>query len=604
MERFDAADASNPVEKWFSIKSVGTITGATTHYRQTSSGASSAVTLTSNIVNEAFQYWSDPNHDGSAADGYDYSGYMVIKSFLAGSKQGRVDVVANSGAAALKSNLYTVPISNASHDYGGADPGISADITLVTGSTVGGVAFAYEIVDGGTNTGADIADQINYNGSADPTAVIPGGTGLTWFELGDMVIYNATAQETERCLEEGASPAYVGFYCSRSAADHPDFTRFQGDNGTYYTPAVTNQATITNMPVAGANIMLQIYNNTTATEIYAADPASATYSEAYTEGANYTTGDEVRIRFAELNGATSFKSFETVVTAGSTGWSLNANNVIDSDAVYAINAVDGSTVTKFNYSAVNDQFNLAIAANFLAAELFAFYCMTLTTTAGIEGAFGAFVADNAGNYRNVTAVADIFLDNETTASQRQTDSARIYKDDETYPVLDPTTSGFGIDVNWKNVVYVVSTGGSALTAPEKAELTAAAQASTVNTKIGTPASSVSADIAALNNFDPVNDVVARVTLVDTTTANTDMRGTDSANTTAPPTSAENADKLLGRSIQGGADGGRTVTQALRANRNRVDMVNGDVYEEDDATISHSYAITRTALDAVSEVDPD
>lgn len=40
-------------------------------------------------------------------------------------------------------------------------------------------------------------------------------------------------------------------------------------------------------------------------------------------------------------------------------------------------------------------------------------------------------------------------------------------------------------------------------------------------------------IAALNDFDPDNDVVAHVTLVDTTTTNTDMRGTDSANTATP-----------------------------------------------------------------------
>lgn len=38
---------------------------------------------------------------------------------------------------------------------------------------------------------------------------------------------------------------------------------------------------------------------------------------------------------------------------------------------------------------------------------------------------------------------------------------------------------------------------------------------------------------ALNNFDPANDIVANVTLVATTTANSDMRGTDGANTTAP-----------------------------------------------------------------------
>ena len=40
-------------------------------------------------------------------------------------------------------------------------------------------------------------------------------------------------------------------------------------------------------------------------------------------------------------------------------------------------------------------------------------------------------------------------------------------------------------------------------------------------------------IAALNDFDPSSDVVARVTLVDTVTVNTDMRGTDGANTIAP-----------------------------------------------------------------------
>ena len=40
----------------------------------------------------------------------------------------------------------------------------------------------------------------------------------------------------------------------------------------------------------------------------------------------------------------------------------------------------------------------------------------------------------------------------------------------------------------------------------------------------------SAEIAALNDFDPDNDVVANVALVDVTTTNTDMRGTDNAAT--------------------------------------------------------------------------
>lgn len=65
-----------------------------------------------------------------------------------------------------------------------------------------------------------------------------------------------------------------------------------------------------------------------------------------------------------------------------------------------------------------------------------------------------------------------------------------------------------------------------------------------------------------------------------------------------------ADRILGRNIAGGSSGGRTVTEALRANRNRVNLETGVVYAEDDATPSHTFAVTRKELDAISEVDPD
>ena len=54
----------------------------------------------------------------------------------------------------------------------------------------------------------------------------------------------------------------------------------------------------------------------------------------------------------------------------------------------------------------------------------------------------------------------------------------------------------------------------------------------------------SAEIAALNDFDPATDTVARVTLVDTTTTNTDMRGTDGAATTAGDASAAQQTAIL------------------------------------------------------------
>ena len=532
MEMFDSADALNPVEKWLSIKSVGDITGATPYYRQTDSGNATASTLTSNVINEAFQYWDDADHDGTPT--YDYSDYMVIKTFLAGTRQGRVDVLANSGLSALNSNLFTVPLSNASHDYAGTDPGISADLTLVAGGTVGGVAFSYEIVDGGTNSGTDIADQLHYNRITTPNGVIAGGTGLTWWELPDMVIYNATSVETERGYEEGTTPTLVGFYCSRSSADHPDFTRFQGDNGTYYTPAVTSNITITGLSDDGASTRLQICNVTAesasawaATTAYAQadkvlrstgvgtentaglyyvattggtsggseptfptvvgntvvdgtvtwtcyailyyddDPASTGYSDSYTDGEEFDTGDSYRIKYADLNGSTSFKRYETTGIVGSTGFTVAATPVADS--VYALNAQDGSDASitnKFSPDYTNNEIDLDTNSDFAGIELYAYYCYELTTTNGMYTVWGAYTALDTANYRNDTVIFPIYLD-ETAGFVKQTDSVRIFNDLGTRPARDPTSGGNGIEVNWRNPVSAYDGGGGGYTAADR-----------------------------------------------------------------------------------------------------------------------------------------
>jgi hypothetical protein len=73
-----------------------------------------------------------------------------------------------------------------------------------------------------------------------------------------------------------------------------------------------------------------------------------------------------------------------------------------------------------------------------------------------------------------------------------------------------------------------------------------------------------------------------------------------------PTDAQNADKLLGRNLAGGSDGGRVVRDALRALRNKADTQAATltVYEEDDATVAWTGAlITDPAADPIVQVDP-
>lgn len=66
-----------------------------------------------------------------------------------------------------------------------------------------------------------------------------------------------------------------------------------------------------------------------------------------------------------------------------------------------------------------------------------------------------------------------------------------------------------------------------------------------------------------------------------------------------------ADKTLGRSIAGGADGGRTVTSALRTLRNKQEIVLGTltVYMEDDLTPAFTAAIGTAPSDPINSIDP-
>lgn len=68
-----------------------------------------------------------------------------------------------------------------------------------------------------------------------------------------------------------------------------------------------------------------------------------------------------------------------------------------------------------------------------------------------------------------------------------------------------------------------------------------------------------------------------------------------------------ADAYLDRNMATGTDSGtdstRTVRQALRVLRNKVSIPDGEVYKEDDTTVSFSFAITTAAGDPITIFDP-
>jgi hypothetical protein len=110
-------------------------------------------------------------------------------------------------------------------------------------------------------------------------------------------------------------------------------------------------------------------------------------------------------------------------------------------------------------------------------------------------------------------------------------------------------------------------------------------------------------VATLNDFDPATDVVAHVTLVDTTTTNTDMRGTDSAmlaaSYTEPPTAAQNADAVWDEAVADHVTAGtfgRFLQRVYRYFFNKRTHTNSSVvvYADDGVTPDATMTVTGDA----------
>ena len=212
-----------------------------------------------------------------------------------------------------------------------------------------------------------------------------------------------------------------------------------------YTAAITASPI-----VAGSRV--QIYNETTATELYNATAAGTSITLEYYDGIEASDGDVIRLRVAKISGVTAYLPFETKSICSSSGVAFLVAQ--EADAVYNTYGIDGAAVTNFTADLIDTQVDVITTANFTGEQYYAWYCYYITTSAGIANFFGGVTAVDAGNILNDVTKVDIMWDNTTAQNVHQTDSIRISRSDGLYPVYDPTTGGGGIDLNWKVQVYV------------------------------------------------------------------------------------------------------------------------------------------------------
>ena len=208
----------------------------------------------------------------------------------------------------------------------------------------------------------------------------------------------------------------------------------------------TRTLRITNLVVGSR---LQIYNITTSTEFNNVEITSSEYSLLYVEGVLISSGDIIRIRLVKDDK----EEFTTVGIANDTGLSVLASQV--DDQVYIGFNTDGSQVVKFAPDYVDNEIDLVIGSDWKMSELYAWWKYNLTTEDGIRFFFGGITAEDEANFRINIAIVDLFLDNRTFASYKQTDNRRFYRDGlNAYPVKKPTTSGYGLDAVWRDKIMV------------------------------------------------------------------------------------------------------------------------------------------------------
>ena len=219
-------------------------------------------------------------------------------------------------------------------------------------------------------------------------------------------------------------------------------------NGTVYPD---QPISITNI---SAGSQMRIYNVTTGTEIVNTVVFGTSYTSSYQEGTGYNDGDTVRVYLTKLGK----KEWVGDVIDTSNGFSVLAAQV--DDDVYVALGIDGSTITKFQADYPNNEVDLIIGSDWTMAELYAWWANNLTTEDGIRNFFGGITAIDEANFKINTAIVDLFLDNTTNASYKQTDNRRFFRDTGTgYPVRNPTTSGYGLDVVWRNTILIAQTAG-------------------------------------------------------------------------------------------------------------------------------------------------
>ena len=290
-------------------------------------------------------------------------------------------------------------------------------------------------------------------------------------------------------------------------------------------------------------------------------------ASSVTAGVNVTSihGSAAVTSAAGVFGPLAVSSLTTPVTASSVTAAVNVSSIYGSNAVTSAAGVWGplavsSLTTPVTASSVTRAVDVT---SFIGSAL-------VTSAAGVLGPLAVSslttpVTVSAGSVR-VTSASIPFGVSSLSAS-----ALRNFFD---------TGAAFYSTAVVSSVVFEIASNATAVLSGDVgvSSISTPVTVSSVTDKAGYGVSSISTPVAASSGSLGVSSLTAAA-------------------------NASIADKLLGRNVAGGSDGGRIVSEALYVLRNKVDAGAGIVYATDDVTSSWAFTVSTTPGDPIVSIDP-
>ena len=161
-----------------------------------------------------------------------------------------------------------------------------------------------------------------------------------------------------------------------------------------------------------------------------------------------------------MSGTTAKLPIQELLTAPSVTAVNSAPTSQQDYTVYNSLGINGSSRTEFTADYVNNQVDIIVASDFYGQNFMAWWVYNEATLNGLRNFLGAYTLLDEGNARNNVSVVSVKFDNTTASNIKQIDNARIFASDGSYPVLNPSSGGGAIDINWRVPVQIINVEGS------------------------------------------------------------------------------------------------------------------------------------------------